>query len=136
MRTWSARSTARLATCHPLLRELMTRALADPALPHDLTILCGHRDINAQEAAWMSGASKLHWPESAHNSTPSLAVDVAPIVDDAVSWDWPRYHEIAPVIKATWAGMEAEGLTAGWALTWGGDWPRFPDGPHWELRKA
>lgn len=136
MRAWSSRSAARLATCHPLLRELMDRALADPALPHDLTVLCGHRTMQEQEAAWLSGASKLHWPASAHNYMPSLAVDVAPWVDGAVSWDWPRYHEIAPVIRSAWDHMAAEGLTSGWALMWGGDWPRFPDGPHWELRKA
>lgn len=133
MRAWSTRSAARLATCHPLLIELFTRALQSS--PLDLTVICGHRGMEEQEAAWMSGASKLHWPASAHNSRPSLAVDVAPWVG-AVSWDWAHYHEVAPAIRAAWDAMTAEGLTAGWALTWGGDWARFPDGPHWELRRA
>jgi hypothetical protein len=30
--------------------------------------------------------------------------------------------------------MEAEGLTRGATLHWGGDWAGPPDGAHWELR--
>jgi len=41
---------------------------------------------------------------------------------------------VAPVIRAEWAAMQAEGLVpAGVTLTWGGDWETLKDGPHWEL---
>jgi hypothetical protein len=36
-------------------------------------------------------------------------------------------------VKAEWAAMQREGLYPGLRLVWGGDWVRFPDGPHWEI---
>ncbi len=130
---WGARSVARLATVHPALRELFERVIARPDLPHDLTVLCGHRGEAEQAAAVSSGASRLSWPRSKHNKTPSLAVDVAPLVGGAVTWDWAAYRAVAPHVKAEWAEMQAEGRYPGVSLIWGGDWVRFPDGPHWEL---
>lgn len=131
---WGARSLSRLHTCHPLLITLMQRVIARPDLPLDLSVLCGHRTREEQDAAVARGASRLRWPKSKHNRQPSHAVDVAPYVGGAVSWAWPHYHAVAPVIRAEWAAMQAEGLVpAGVGLVWGGDWASFPDGPHWEL---
>lgn len=131
---WGARSRARLDTCHPLLIALFDRVIKRSDLARDLTVVCGHRGQAEQDAAVRSGASKLGWPKSAHNTKPSRAVDIAPIFGGSVSWQWPDYHAIAPAVKAEWAAMVAEGLVpAGVRLTWGGDWSRFPDGPHWQL---
>lgn len=130
---WGQRSLARLRTCDPLLVTLFERVISRDDLPFDLTILCGHRTQADQDAAFKSGASKLKWPKSKHNSVPSRAVDVAPWVGGAVSWDWAHYKKLAPLVKAEWGQMVAEGLTAGANLQWGGDWRKFPDGPHWEL---
>jgi len=127
------RSKARLSTCHPLLIALFGRVIRRPDLPHDLTILCGHRGQAEQEKAYKAGASRLRWPNSKHNQTPSMAVDVAPIVGGAVSWDWAAYHKIAPIIRAEWAAMQAEGLTGATRLEWGGDFATLKDGPHWQL---
>lgn len=131
---WGARSLARLQTCHPLLIELMQRVIRRPDLPSDLTVLCGHRTREEQDAAVAKGTSRLRWPKSRHNRVPSLAVDVAPFVGGAVTWDWPHYHAAAPVIRAEWDTMRAEGIVpAGVGLVWGGDWATLRDGPHWEL---
>jgi peptidoglycan LD-endopeptidase CwlK len=131
---WGARSRARLDTCHPLLVQLFDRVIKRADLRHDLTVVCGHRGQVEQDAAVKAGASKLAWPKSAHNSKPSRAVDVAPFVGRSASWEWAHYHAVAPAIKAEWAAMQAEGLIpAGVRLTWGGDWTRFQDGPHWQL---
>ena len=131
---WGARSRGRLDTCHPLLVALFDRVIKRADLPRDLSVICGHRGQAEQDAAVKSGASKLAWPKSAHNVKPSRAVDIAPIFGGAVSWQWPDYHAIAPTVKAEWAAMQAEGLIpAGVKLVWGGDWARFPDGPHWQL---
>ena len=131
---WGARSVSRLQTGHLLLVTLFTRVIRRPDLPLDLSVLCGHRTRAEQDAAVARGASRLRWPKSKHNRTPSHAVDVAPFVGGAVSWAWPHYHAVAPAIRAEWAAMQAEGLVpAGVGLVWGGDWQSFPDGPHWEL---
>lgn len=127
------RSKARLSTCHPLLATLFERVIRRLDLPHDLTIVCGHRGQAEQDAAYRAGASRLRWPESKHNRIPALAVDVAPIVGGAASWDWAAYHAVAPIIRAEWAAMQAEGLTGSARLEWGGDFATLKDGPHWQL---
>ena len=131
---WSQASLSKLNTAHPLLVTLFSRVIRRSDLPNDLTILCGHRGKAEQDAAFKAGASKLKWPKSKHNATPSLAVDVAPLVDGAVTWDWAYYHKIAPLIMDEWGKMQDEGLVpAGVTLTWGGSWARFPDAPHWQI---
>lgn len=134
MSGFGATSLGRLSTCHPLLQALLTRVIRRPDLPHDLAVLCGHRGQAEQDAAAAAGRSRLRWPQSAHNRTPSHAVDVAPYVGGAVSWEWRHYNAIAPVIKAEWAKMQTEGaVPPGVALEWGGDWTSLRDGPHWQI---
>jgi peptidoglycan L-alanyl-D-glutamate endopeptidase CwlK len=78
-------SGGRLATCHPDLRRFVD-AVAEgidagelaTAGVRDVTVLCGHRGKAEQDKAFADGASKLRWPNSKHNQTPSLAVDLAP----------------------------------------------------------
>lgn len=130
---WSARSRACLDTCHPLLITLFDRVLARADLPHDLSAICGHRARAEQNAAVASGASRLHWPRSAHNKRPSLAVDVVPFVDRKQEHeDADVFARHAPAVKAEWAAMQAAGLVPdGVRLVWGGDWGW--DSPHWQL---
>lgn len=131
---WGRRSLYRLEQCHPLLQALFLRVIRREDLPFDLTVLCGQRLQAEQDAAYKAGTSKLRWPNSQHNMSPSLAVDVAPFIGGAPSWDWKHYNELAPLVKDEWGKMVEEGLVpAGESLTWGGDWKNFKDGPHWEL---
>lgn len=131
---YGRRSLERLNSCDPDLFLLMCEALADPACPSDMTVLEGHRGEARQNEMHAAGRSQLRWPRSRHNTMPSMAVDVAPYVGGAVSWDWEHYHPLADHIKATWARLKAEGKVHG-ELEWGGDWRRFRDGPHWQLNR-
>jgi hypothetical protein len=45
---------------------------------YDCTILEGYRDKDAQERAFASGNTTLHYPYGKHNHQPSMAVDVTP----------------------------------------------------------
>ncbi len=54
------------------------------------------------------------------------AVDLAALVGGRIRWDWPLYASLADAMKT--AAKEL-----GVAIVWGGDWPRFRDGPHFEL---
>ncbi len=129
---WSQRSRDRLATCDPDLILLFNEALADPACPSDMSIVCGHRGEAEQNAAYARGASSLKWPRSRHNSVPSMAVDVAPYVAGSISWDWDYYRPLAAHIKRVWSRLKSEGRVSG-SLVWGGDWTRLKDGPHWQI---
>lgn len=136
-------SLQRLRTCHPDLQAVMHRAMALDLM--DFTILVGHRGQAEQDDAFRRGASKLRWPQSLHNATPSLAVDIAP-------WpiDWGetgdarrrqkaigRFYKLAGIVLATSRDL-------GIVLRWGGDWTMdgnvfdqtFDDLVHLELRNA
>ena len=74
---FSKRSAANLATCNHHLQILFNELIKH----RDCTILCGHRSKAAQDKSYEEGYSKVKWPDSAHNSAPSNAVDVAPYIN-------------------------------------------------------
>ena len=55
------------------------------------------------------------------------AFDFALMVGDEVRWDWPLYAKAGAIIKAA---AEDHGIP----IVWGGDWKKFRDGPHVELK--
>lgn len=128
MPSFSGKSAARLAGCHPDLQRVLNKAIER----YDFTVLCGHRTKAAQELAYTRGNSTLRWPHSKHNAEPALAVDIAPWPLD---WsDTARFRELAHYVLGV-----ADAL--GVPLRWGGDWDRdfdsadqrFDDLPHFEL---
>jgi peptidoglycan L-alanyl-D-glutamate endopeptidase CwlK len=130
---YSSRSRDKLQTCHADLILLFMEALADPECPSDMSILEGHRGEDRQNQMVAEGKSQLAWPNSRHNTSPSMAVDVAPYVG-GISWDWQHYYPLAEHVKTVWQRLQQDGKTTGqYKLTWGGDWSSFRDGPHWQL---
>lgn len=117
---FGARSLARLNGVHPDLVRVMKRAIGCSTL--DFTVLEGLRTLETQKKYFAAGATRTM--NSRHLT--GHAVDVAPLVDGDVRWDWPLYHQLAKVIKKAAAD---EGIP----IQWGGDWRSFKDGPHWEL---
>ena len=120
MRKWSDRSLRNLNGIHPDLRRVMDRALQES--PLDFIVIEGLRTQERQKELVASGASKTM--NSRHIT--GHAVDLLPIGPNGPRFDWPLYHKLAPAVKAA---AKAEGVK----ITWGGDWPNFPDGPHFEL---
>lgn len=99
----------------------------------DFTILCGHRGEEAQNNAVEEGRSKVEWPNSKHNSKPSIAVDIAPY---PIDWkDVKRFQILAGLVIAT---GKKHGLNLRWGGDWDGDWDykdqSFHDLPHFEIR--
>jgi len=126
---FSRRSLLQLESCHIVLQRLMKRVIERT----DFSVICGFRNQQEQDKAYADGRSKLKWPHSKHNTSPSLAVDVIPF---PVDWDdIDRFKELAAVVKEEWSLMtETERLR--YELVWGGDWATFRDLPHWEIRFA
>ena len=128
MPQFSDKSAAALATAHPMLQRLMNSAIAES----NFTVLVGHCGQAAQTEAYEKGASKLQWPNSKHNSQPSLAVDIAPY---PINWkNIDRFRALSEIIFKHWDQIPVAERN-GWKLVWGGDWRSFRDYPHWELRK-
>lgn len=115
-----ATSLSRLVGVHPDLARVVH--LAIQRTPLDFTVLEGLRTVARQKQLVASGASTTM--KSRHIT--GHAVDIAPVIGGAVSWDWPLYHRLAPVMKAAAA-------ECGVPIEWGGDWTTFKDGPHWQL---
>ena len=114
------RSVKRLNGVHPDLVAVVKRAIE--ITDQDFTVLEGMRSLARQKQLVKRGASKTM--NSRHLT--GHAVDIAPWVNGAVSWDWKFYYAMAKAMKqaATELGVHLE---------WGGDWKSFPDGPHFQL---
>lgn len=135
---WSEKSLMHLATCVPELRAVAHRALE--MSPFDLCVTESHRDEQTQTALYAQGrtapgkiVTKVEWPNSKHNTVPSLAVHIDPFPIDYD--DWKKYYVLAGVV---WVAAIDLGLRDG--LRWGGDWDgdfkyndqTFNDLAHWE----
>lgn len=117
---WGAQSLRLMKGLHPDLLMVLDRAIE--ITPLDLRVLEGRRTLERQKILVAKGASKTM--KSRHLT--GHAVDIAPVIDGTVRWDWPLYYKIAPAIKE--AAQEV-----GVSIEWGGDWRTFKDGPHWQL---
>jgi len=118
--TWSQRSRNALQGIHPKLRVLADRALSLSVV--DFMVTCGLRTLDEQAELVRLGASRTMDSKHLHG----LAIDVAPIINGRVRWDWPLFHQI------NCAFLLASDQT-NIPYRWGGDWKYFPDGPHFEL---
>jgi len=128
MASFGAQSRIRLNSCHPDLIRLFDEVVKN----YDCTILCGHRGEEEQTKAFNEGRSKVQFPNSRHNSLPSMAVDV---MRYPIDWeDRIRMYHFAGYVLGV-----ANSL--GINIRWGGDWDsdldfednKFFDAPHFEL---
>lgn len=74
MPKFSQDSFSKLSTCHIDLQVLFFEVIKT----FDCTILVGYRNEVDQDKAFSEGKSKLLYPNSMHNHTPAMAVDVMP----------------------------------------------------------
>lgn len=139
MPSFSVKSKSILATCHPDIQKVMHLAITRT----DFTVLYGTRTEVEQFELFKVGRKldKGAWTivgkvvtnldgkikKSKHNHSPSLAVDIAPY---PINWnDISRFKKLAVIVKQC-----ADEL--GIKITWGGDWKRFIDYPHYEIKEA
>jgi len=128
MPKFSERSLSNLSTCHEDLREVFYAVIKH----FDCTIICGHRTQEDQDRVYHEGRSQVQWPNSMHNTDPSIALDAAPW---PIDWkDRERFIYFGGFVKGVAAKL-------GIALRWGGDWDsdfevhdnKFDDLAHFEL---
>ena len=99
--------------------------LAIQITKQDFTVIEGLRSLSRQEQLVRKGSSTTM--NSRHLT--GHAVDIVPWVNGGVSWDWAHYTEVK-------AAMFEAAKELGVAVEWGGNWKKFPDGPHWQLTWA
>lgn len=134
MAKFGALSKERLATCHEDLQVIASLAIQYL----DFSVECGHRGQEEQDEAFMNGFSKLQYPNSKHNKTPSMAIDITPYPSRYT--DTKKQRELAFYFKGIADALFAEGRISH-RVRWGGDWDgdgdtadqTFNDYPHFEL---
>lgn len=131
MSAYSRKSRDKLATCDVRLQKVFAEV---DRLGVTHTILEGQRGEARQNELLRTGKSKVAYPHSEHNATPSRAVDAKP---DGVSWaDREGFTYFAGIVMGV-------ALKMGVRLRWGGDWDSdgllsdnaFDDLAHFELNE-
>lgn len=118
---WGKRSLDNLSAVRDELVSVFDLALSRS--PIDMAVIDGTRTIEEQRELFESGDSSTM--NSRHLT--GHALDVVPIgANGKISWAWPLYYKIEPIIKQAAKDLNVD-------IEWGGDWKRFPDGPHWQL---
>jgi peptidoglycan LD-endopeptidase CwlK len=130
----SKASIKKLAGCDERLHVLAVESAKDT--PIEFIITNGFRPVEEQKKLYEQGRSlpgKIITNcdgiknKSKHNYYPSKAFDFAAIVDGQVTWDEHYYINIGNHIKNT-----AKHL--GINIEYGGDWEKFKDYPHVQLK--
>ena len=121
--SFSSRSLRNMEGVHPDLVAVAHRALEITEI--DFLVTEGLRTREKQIELVRAGASRT--TRSRHLT--GHAIDIAAWVAGGVRWDWPLYEELSRAFKQAAAEL-------GVAITWGGDWKTFRDGPHYELSRT
>ena len=128
MAVFGARSKACLGTCTPAVQNVCNSAIRFI----DFAVTTGHRTNEEQARLYAQGrtmpgriVTNARPGESVHNRNPSVAFDFCPW---PVDWDdIVRFGVVAGVLQHV-------GWTIGFDVQWGGDWDKFVDYPHVEVR--
>lgn len=137
----SKRSLERLEGVHPKLKMVITLGITDS--PYDFMIVQGVRTAAYQNSLYQQGRTKpgskvtncdgykvksnhqIKWDGYGH------AVDFAiyaPELPDKIDWNTvSKYKEVAEHLKSV---AKENGVK----IEWGGDWKKFKDYPHIELK--
>ena len=128
MPSFGTRSRMQLNSCHSDLQKLFEEVIKH----YDCTILEGHRTEDRQNELYAQGKSKVQFPDSKHNSFPSLAVDAAPY---PIDWDdTRRFYMFVGIVRGIASQL---GINIRCGADWDGDLEvkdqNFHDLPHFEI---
>jgi peptidoglycan L-alanyl-D-glutamate endopeptidase CwlK len=128
MYKYSNKSKQKLSECDERLQDIFNEVIKHV----DCTIVTGFRSKAEQNEKYDMGLTKVKWPRSKHNKSPSIAVDVAPY---PINWDDRERFTLFAGFVLGIAAMK------GINIRWGGDWDKdfevkdnsFDDLIHFEI---
>ena len=123
----SKRSRERLNGIEPILIEIVEEAIKTSPLDFGIPSFGGLRTAEEQHYLFNKKVSKCdgYKKESYHQS--GNAFDIYAYVNKKASWDRGHLTQIARHIQKV--ALDKFGIK----LTWGGDWTRFLDLPHFQI---
>ena len=135
MYKFSQKSKTQLSTTHKLIQFIFKEVIKHI----DCTILEGHRNEKDQNTAFKNGTSLVKFPNSKHNTYPSMAIDAIPY-----PIDWNDRVRLAYFSGLVIGISRVLLLGTGYKLISGIDWDddnniqehKFLDFPHFELIKV
>lgn len=109
------------------LVETLQLALSRSPIDFGIPLTGGYRTAEEQHVLFLQGASKADGYEkkSAHQS--GMAADVFAFVEGKPSWAPEHLRTIAEVV------LECS-KELGYNIEWGGNWKKFKDMPHFQIR--
>lgn len=122
-RKLDARSWRRLQGVNPKLRKVLWDFAEHPDTSVKFIVIEGIRSPERQRELVQAGASRTM--NSKHLT--GRAVDLAVILGGELRWDWPLYRKLADNL----VGFAKS--HCGVHIVAGANWPKFRDGPHFEL---
>lgn len=141
MNKYSKSSAGKLAECHKDLQLIFSVVLQT----WDNTIITGKRNKVEQTEKFLAGESEVEWPNSEHNSDPSMATDASPYPipkkwGDGDRNEYEKFRYFAFYVLGVADCLLQTGLISH-RLRWGGDWDgdkgvndqKFNDLIHFEL---
>ena len=136
MRQWSKRSLDNMKGLHPDLILVLNRALQTS--PHDFVVTEGLRTLERQKELLQIGASKTLKSRHLRQADGyGHAFDFYAMVDTnrdgkITFEEMSNVRLMLPIADAIKAAAKEKNV----ALTYGGDWRKFKDYPHFELNRA
>ncbi len=136
MRSWTQRSLDNMKGLHPGLIRVLNRAVQNS--PHMFVVTEGLRTLERQKELLRIGASKtLKSRHLKQSDGYGHAFDFYALVDSnndgKVSFEeMSNVRLMLPIADAIKAAAKEEKV----AVTYGGDWRKFRDYPHFELDRA
>lgn len=136
----SKRSRERLEGVHPSLISLIDYALIDSPYDFGIPLYGGLRTVEDQQELYAKGRTKegkivtytdgikRKSNHQAKSDGYGHAFDIYAYVNGSASWDKKYLTAIAQHIKKCAKELEIE-------IEWGGDWIRFKDMPHFQLKE-
>ena len=95
MAKFGFKSRTALGTCHPLLIAIAQEVVKN----FDCSVIYGKRGKNIQNTLFTKGLSKKQYPDSTHNSAPSMGIDLAPYIKGKISWEIRQCYFFAGYVK-------------------------------------
>lgn len=130
-----------MATCHLDLQLIFNEVIKSI----DCSVFCGYRCEAEQQKAFINELSQVEFPNSKHNTFPSMAIDAGPYFAELKNTDWEdakAFAVFAGYVMRVTEELFQKGLITH-RIRWGGDWDgdgrtsdqTFNDLPHFELIK-
>jgi len=128
MPSFGPESRGQLATCDERLQEICNAVIIN----YDFSVLEGFRSNDRQAELLRQNKTTKAPGESWHNTSPSLAVDLAPY-----PIDWENHKRFYLLAGFMFQAAKERGLAIIWGGDWDGDWihtdQTFHDLPHYQI---